>query len=50
MNFKSNKTFLVVGGLFFIIEVIALFNGTNFGAAMAEYVCLWALKIPPFGV
>lgn len=33
---NSNKTFLVVGVLFFIIGVIALFNGTNFGAAMAQ--------------
>lgn len=33
---NSNKAFLVVGVLFFIIGVIALFNRTNFGAAMAQ--------------
>lgn len=36
MNSKSNKTFLVVGALFFLIGVIFLFNGTNFGLAMAQ--------------
>lgn len=38
MNSKSNKTFLVVGALFLIIGVITLFNGTNFGFAMAQSV------------
>lgn len=36
MNSNSKKIFLIVGLLFFIIGIIALFNGTNFGAAMAQ--------------
>ncbi len=36
MNSKSKETFLVVGLLFLIIGIIVLFNGTNFGSAMAQ--------------